>query len=138
MSPPEQDAAQQIVLRPIGFIRSPINDPAKAPRMGSEAAVSGQLVVDEAYRDAFLGLEKGQKIVILYWMHLAERDVFRVHPRHDLSRPRRGVFSTRSPQRPNPIALDTVEILDINGTVIDVRGIDVVDGTPLLDIKCVV
>lgn len=138
MNLPERDDAQQIVLRPIGFIRSPITDPVKAPRMGSEAAVSGQLVVDGAYREAFLGLEKGQKIVILYWMHLAERDVFRVHPRHDLSRPKRGVFATRSPQRPNPIALDTVEILDINGTVIDVRGIDVVDGTPLLDIKCVV
>ncbi|MHC1725435.1 MAG: tRNA (N6-threonylcarbamoyladenosine(37)-N6)-methyltransferase TrmO [Syntrophobacteraceae bacterium] len=137
MSPLTQAAIQQIVLKPIGFIRSPVSDPEKAPRLGSESSVTGQLVIDEAYLEALFGLDKGQKIVILYWMHLAERDVLRVHPRHDPSRPKRGVFSTRSPQRPNPIALDTVEITGIDGTIIDVRGIDAVDGTPLLDIKCV-
>ena len=84
-----------------------------------------------------LGLEKGRKIVILYWMHLAERDILQVHPRHDLTRPLRGVFSTRSPQRPNPVSIETVEITGIEGTVIDVVGLDAVDGTPLLDIKCI-
>lgn len=127
----------EFILKPIGLIRSAITAPDEAPRQGSEAAVTGKLVVDEQYKDALLGLEKGQKIVILYWMHLAERDVLQVHPRHDLTRPLRGVFSTRSPQRPNPVALATVEVKGIEGTVIEVEGLDAVDGTPLLDIKCV-
>ncbi len=133
----QEAATPEIVLKPIGVIRSPITDPDKAPKQGSESAVRGKLVVDEQYRDALLGLEKGLKIVIVYWMHLAERDILQVHPRHDLTRPLRGVFSTRSPQRPNPVSIDTVEIIGIEGTVIDVSGLDAVDGTPLLDIKCV-
>jgi L-fuculose-phosphate aldolase len=130
-------ATPEIVLKPIGVIRSPIADQKKAPQQGSESAVSGKLVVDEQYRDALLGLEKGRKIVIVYWMHLAERDILQVHPRRDLTRPLRGVFSTRSPQRPNPVSIDTVEITGIEGTVIEVVGLDAVDGTPLLDIKSV-
>jgi len=129
---------REIVLKPIGFIRSSITDLDKAPRLGSEDSITGDLVVGEEYRDAFLGLEPGQKILILYWMHLAERDMLQVHPRKDYSRPLRGVFSTRSPQRPNPIAADTVEILEIQGTVLHVSGLDALDGTLLLDIKCVV
>jgi len=132
-----QAALEEIVLKPIGFIRSPLADRDEAPKQGSEASIAGELVVDEAYREALVGLKPGQKIVILYWMHLAERDVLQVHPRHDLSRPLRGVFSTRSPDRPNPISVDTVEIAGIDGTVIRVIGLDALDGTPLLDIKCV-
>jgi L-fuculose-phosphate aldolase len=127
----------EIILKPIGIIRSPIKDPRDAPRQGSESAIRGKLVIDEKYKDALLGMEKGRKIVILYWMHLAEHDVLQVHPKHDVTRPMRGVFSTRSPQRPNPIAVDTVEVIGIEGMTIEVEGIDAVDGTPLLDIKCV-
>ena len=130
-------ATLEIVLKPIGVIRSPITGLDKAPQQGSESTVSGKLVVDEQYRDALLGLERGRKIVIVYWMHLAERDILQVHPRRDLTRPLRGVFSTRSPQRPNPVSIDTVEVTGIEGTVIDVVGLDAVDGTPLLDIKSV-
>jgi tRNA-Thr(GGU) m(6)t(6)A37 methyltransferase TsaA len=129
---------REIVVKPIGFIRSPITDLDTAPRLGSEDSIMGDLVVGEDYQDAFLGLEPGQKVVILYWMHLAERDMLQVHPKKDYSRPLRGVFSTRSPQRPNPIAIDTVEIVEIKGTVLRVRGLDAMDGTLLLDIKCVV
>ncbi|MFZ0932093.1 MAG: tRNA (N6-threonylcarbamoyladenosine(37)-N6)-methyltransferase TrmO [Syntrophobacteraceae bacterium] len=138
MAKQKEEAKMEIVLKPIGIIRTPITDPDKAPRLGSESAVRGKLIVDEQYRDALLGLQKGWKIVILYWMHLAERDMLQVHPRGDRARPLRGVFSTRSPQRPNPVSLDTVEITGIEGTVIDVVGLDAVDGTPLLDIKCTV
>ncbi|MGA2025596.1 MAG: tRNA (N6-threonylcarbamoyladenosine(37)-N6)-methyltransferase TrmO [Syntrophobacteraceae bacterium] len=138
MEKPKEEANLEIVLKPIGIIRSPITEPGKAPRLGSESAVSGKLIVDERYMDALFGLEKGWKIVIVYWMHLAQRDILQVHPRGDRTRPLRGVFSTRSPQRPNPISLDTVEITGIKGAVIDVIGLDAVDGTPLLDIKCVV
>ncbi len=138
MERPKEEAKLEIVLKPIGIIRSPITELGKARRLGSEAAISGKLIVDEKYRDALFGLEKGGKIVIVYWMHLAQRDILQVHPRGDRTRPLRGVFSTRSPQRPNPISLDTVEITGIDGDVIDVIGLDAVDGTPLLDIKCVV
>lgn len=128
----------EITLRPIGVIRSSIADPRQAPKQGGESAVCGKLIVDERYREGLIGVEEGSKIVILYWMHLAERDMLMVHPRGDRTRPKRGVFSTRSPQRPNPISLQTVEITGIRGTVIDVVGLDAVDGTPLLDIKCVI
>lgn len=138
MEKPKEEAKLEIVLKPIGIIRSPITEPGKGPRQGSESTVSGKLIVDEQYRDALFGLEKGWKIVIVYWMHLAQRDILQVHPRGDRTRPLRGVFSTRSPERPNPISLDTVEITGIKGDVIDVIGLDAVDGTPLLDIKCVV
>lgn len=137
MEIPPQKVTREIVLKPIGFIRSPLTDRDTAPRQGSEATVEGELIVDGKYGDAFLGLKAGQKIVILYWMHQADRQILQVHPRHDLTRPKRGVFSTRSPDRPNPISVDTVEILDIKGTVLRVRGIDALDGTPLIDIKCV-
>ncbi|MFZ2446815.1 MAG: tRNA (N6-threonylcarbamoyladenosine(37)-N6)-methyltransferase TrmO [Syntrophobacteraceae bacterium] len=135
MEPPEKMTCPEITIRPIGFIRSPIADRDTGPCMGSEGGIVGELVVDERYREALLGLCAGQKVVILYWMHLAHRDTLQVYPRRDHTRPMRGVFSTRSPDRPNPIALDTVEIVEIDGMVLRVRGVDAVDGTPLLDIK---
>ncbi len=135
MDTPKQAAAREFAIRPIGFIRSPIKARAEAPCQGSEGSVVGELVVDEAYREALQGLEPGRRIVILYWMHQAERDVLQVHPRRDYSKPVRGVFATRSPDRPNPIALDTVEILEIDGNVLKVRGLDAIDNTPLIDIK---
>jgi tRNA-Thr(GGU) m(6)t(6)A37 methyltransferase TsaA len=127
----------EIVLKPIGVIRSPIADRSSGPKQGSEASVAGELVVDEQYADGFLGLETGKKIVILYWMHLADQSILQVHPRGDPTRPVRGVFTTRSPDRPNPISVDIVEVTGINGTVIEVKGLDAIDGTPLIDIKCV-
>jgi tRNA (adenine37-N6)-methyltransferase len=128
--------AQTMTVEPIGVIRSPIRTAEEAPRQGREAGIEGVLEVEERYREACLGLKPGQTVVILYWMHLGERDRLQVHPRGDRSRSLRGVFSTRSPHRPNPIALENVEILSIEGTNIRVRGLDAFDGTPLLDIKC--
>ncbi len=132
-----EKSSGEFSVKPIGYIESPIEDTHSAPRMGSEDSIAGRLVIDEAYRDAMLGLAPGQKIMILYWMNLAKRECLQVHPRKDYTRPLRGVFSTRSPDRPNPIALDTVEILEIDGMVLRVRGLDAVNGTPLLDIKCI-
>jgi tRNA (adenine37-N6)-methyltransferase len=127
---------EELCVRSIGVIRSPIKKADDAPKQGSEAGVKGQLIVAEQYRDALEGLSSGQRIVILYWMHLAARDRLRVHPRGDHSRPLKGVFATRSPHRPNPIAVDVVDILEIQGTTLTVRGLDAMDNTPLLDIKC--
>ncbi|SMC26791.1 tRNA-Thr(GGU) m(6)t(6)A37 methyltransferase TsaA [Desulfacinum hydrothermale DSM 13146] len=124
-----------IQLEPIGIIRSPLKDPAQAPKQGSEAAVEGWLELEGAYRDGLLGLEPGRNVLILYWLDRADRNRLQVHPRGDTNRPLRGVFVTRSPHRPNPIAVETVQVLHVDGTRIRVRGLDALDGTPLLDIK---
>ena len=126
----------RITLRPIGVIRSPLAGPDDAPKQGCEAAVRGELVLAREHRAAMLGLEPGMRVVLVYWLHRAERDRHQVHPRGDPSRPLRGVFATRSPHRPNPIALGTVTILAVRGCTIEVEGLDAVDGTPLLDVKC--
>lgn len=109
---------------------------SEAPRQGKYGSVVGKLIVHEQYRDAFIGLQTGQKVLILYWMHLAERDRLQVHPGRDHSKPLKGVFATRSPHRPNPIAVETVDVIEIEGTTLTVSGLDALDGTPLLDIKC--
>lgn len=126
---------EEISLRPVGVIRSPLKNLDDAPKQGREGGIEGVLMVDERYRDALQGLKPGQKAVILYWMHLADRNRHKVHPRGDSARPLKGVFATRSPDRPNPIALEVVEVIEIDGTNIRVRGLDALDGTPLLDIK---
>jgi L-fuculose-phosphate aldolase len=81
------------------------------------------------------GLKVGQTLVALFWLHEARRDLFKVYPRGDKSRGLHGVFSTRSPMRPNPIAISELRILGIRGNMIEVFGVDVFDNTPLLDIK---
>jgi tRNA-Thr(GGU) m(6)t(6)A37 methyltransferase TsaA len=80
-------------------------------------------------------LRVGQRIIVLTWLDRARRDVLSVHPRGDALRPQEGVFSTRSPHRPNPIGMHEAEITKINGVRIRVRHLEAMDGTPILDIK---
>jgi tRNA-Thr(GGU) m(6)t(6)A37 methyltransferase TsaA len=125
-------------IRPIGHIRSPLSDPADAPLQGSEGAPEATVVIDPAFADAVADLRPGDEIVLLTWLHLAGRDVLRVHPRGDRTRPLTGVFATRSPDRPNPIGLHRVRITAIDGTVsLRVRPLEAVDGTPVVDVKAV-
>ncbi len=126
----------RFLIEPIGVIRSPVKDVADAPKQGREGQVEGRLEIEERYRDAISGIRPGQRITILYWLHNADRSRLKVHPRGDLSLPLKGVFATRSPHRPNPIAVDEVRVTAIDGNTIHVQGIDAIDGTPLLDIKC--
>ena len=81
------------------------------------------------------GIEVGQTIVVLFWLDRASRDVLKVYPRGDRSRGLRGVFATRSPVRPNPIAISHLEVLGVHDNRIEVRGLDILDGTPVIDIK---
>jgi tRNA-Thr(GGU) m(6)t(6)A37 methyltransferase TsaA len=127
---------KEIRIKPIGVIRTSLRSRDEAPKQGGEAMVEGKLLVDERYIDGLEGLKPGQRVVILYWLDRAERERLQVHPRSDRSRPLKGVFATRSPHRPNPIAIDEVELMDIQGTTLLVRGLDALDNTPLLDIKC--
>ena len=126
---------ETFAVRPIGTVASPLSDLASAPRQGDEDAPEARIVVEPAFRDALDGLRAGDEVIVLTWLHRARRDVLRVHPRGDASRPEQGVFATRSPHRPNPVGLHRVEILGIDGTVLRVRNLEAVDGTPVIDLK---
>lgn len=122
-------------LRPIATVRSALTDLASAPKQAHEGAPEAWLEFDPAMLDALDGLRVGDEIVVLTWLDRADRDVLRVHPRGDVSNPVQGVFSTRSPARPNPIGLHEVRIIAIDGTRVRVSELEAVDGTPVLDVK---
>jgi tRNA-Thr(GGU) m(6)t(6)A37 methyltransferase TsaA len=120
---------------PIGRVESALADRAAAPRQGDEGAPDAWLVLDEAVADGLDGLQAGDRLLVLTWLHEADRSVRRVHPRDDLSSPLRGVFTTRSSDRPNPIGLHPVEVLAVDGLRVHVRPLEAIDGTPVLDLK---
>jgi tRNA-Thr(GGU) m(6)t(6)A37 methyltransferase TsaA len=122
-------------LRPIGWVESSLIDRDSAPRQGDEGAPDAWLVLDPNMGPAIRDLEVGAEMIVLTWLDRARRDVLAVHPRGDRENPLRGVFSTRSPDRPNPIGLHTVQILAIEGARIHVRNLEALDGTPVVDIK---
>ena len=122
-------------LQPIGWVESPLVDRDLAPRQGDEGAPDAWLVFDQNVREAIRDFEIGTEILVLTWLDRARRDVLVVHPRGDEENPMRGVFSTRSPDRPNPIGLHTVRILAIEGSRIHVRNLEALDGTPIVDVK---
>lgn len=120
---------------PVGRVRSPVTSPREAPHQGRDAGTEVFIDVDPAYAEALEGVREGGKLIVVCWLHLAERGRLKVHPRGDPARPLTGVFATRSPLRPNPLALYTVELLERRGATLRVRGVDAVDGTPVLDIR---
>ena len=122
-------------LHPIGWVESTLSDRDAAPRQGDEGAPDASLLLDEALRPAMRDLEVGTDVIVLTWLDRADRDTLVVHPRGDEQRPLRGVFSTRSPDRPNPIGLHRVRILAIEDTTIRVQNLEALDRTPVLDIK---
>jgi tRNA-Thr(GGU) m(6)t(6)A37 methyltransferase TsaA len=122
-------------LQPIGTVRSPLEDPATAPKQGDEGAPDAWLVLEPSLVAGIDGIGAGDQVLILTWLDRASRDVLAVHPRGDRSRPAQGVFSTRSPDRPNPIGLHRVEVAEIDGNRLRVHGLEALDGTPILDLK---
>lgn len=111
-------------------------DPAAAPKQGPEGGPEAWLVFDPEVAGGLTDLSVGDHIIVLTWLDRAARDVLRVHPRDDPANPERGVFSTRSADRPNPIGLHPVEIVAIEGTTrVLVRNLEAVDGTPIIDVK---
>jgi tRNA-Thr(GGU) m(6)t(6)A37 methyltransferase TsaA len=127
--------SERFELRPIGRVESPLTDPSAAPKQGEEGAPEAWLVLDESVREALDGIGKGDRLVVLTWLHRADRDLLRVHPRDDASNPLRGVFATRSADRPNPIGLHRVAVLGVDGLRLRVNGLEAVDGTPVVDLK---
>jgi len=123
------------LLRAIGVVRSPLTRRADAPRQGDEGAPDATVLLDPAYAEALEGVRVGDELVLLTWLHEADRSVLQVHPRDDESRPLTGVFATRSSDRPNPIGLHEVAVAGIDGLELAVGPLEAVDGTPVIDIK---
>ena len=128
----------ELELVPIGYVESPLTDPAEAPKQGGEGAPEAWLVLEPRVLEALDGTQPGDRMIVLTWLHEARRDVLKVHPRDDARNPLRGVFSTRSADRPNPIGLHEVEVLAIEGGRVLVSPLEAVDGTPILDVKPVI
>jgi tRNA-Thr(GGU) m(6)t(6)A37 methyltransferase TsaA len=124
-------------LQPIGWVRSSLRRPAEAPKQGFEGAPNARLQIAPAFVQGLEGIQAGQDVIILTWLHHAVRDMLLVHPRDDVTRPLAGVFATRSADRPNPIGLHRVKVLKIeqeSGTL-EVQGLEAIDGTPVVDLK---
>lgn len=131
----DQVSIRQFELWPIGWVESPLLDPEAAPKQGNEGSPEAWLTLDERFSEGLRDLEVGAEILVLTWLDRARRDVFVVHPRDNPADPLKGVFSTRSADRPNPIGLHRVQILFIQGTRIRVRDLEAIDRTPILDLK---
>jgi tRNA-Thr(GGU) m(6)t(6)A37 methyltransferase TsaA len=125
-------------VEPIGVIRSGIKNIEDAPLFYTEGAPNAFLDIFPAYLEGLDRMQVGDDIIVLTWLHLARRKVLKVHPRGDASRPLTGVFSTRSPDRPNPVALHRVKVLKMNPDRLYIGPIEAIDGTPVIDIKPVV
>jgi tRNA-Thr(GGU) m(6)t(6)A37 methyltransferase TsaA len=122
-------------LRPVGEIRSTLTRRSEAPKQGSEGAPDAWLEVYPAFEEALDGLEAGDEILVLTWLHEANREVLKVHPRSDPRHRLTGVFATRSPDRPNPLGLHPVVVRAFDGNRLRIGPIEAIDGTPVVDIK---
>jgi tRNA-Thr(GGU) m(6)t(6)A37 methyltransferase TsaA len=122
-------------LHAVGTVQSPLRDAATAPKQGDEGAPEAWITFAEEVAAALEGIAEGDELLVLTWLDRADRDVLRVHPRDDVTRPATGVFATRSPDRPNPIGLHRVTVLEVAGTRLRVRDLEALDGTPVVDVK---
>jgi tRNA-Thr(GGU) m(6)t(6)A37 methyltransferase TsaA len=122
-------------VKAIGRVESPLTDLESAPRQADEGAPEAWLVFEPEVLEGLRSIRPGDEVIVLTWLDRARRDVLSVHPRGDASRAQEGVFSTRSPHRPNPIGLHRVEITAVDGRRVRVRSLEALDGTPIIDVK---
>ncbi|MGE0877510.1 MAG: tRNA (N6-threonylcarbamoyladenosine(37)-N6)-methyltransferase TrmO [Acidimicrobiia bacterium] len=127
--------ADSVAVRVIGQVESALTETGDAPRQPDEGAPPARIVLDKRYRAGLDGIGVGDALVVLTWLHLADRDVLTTRPRSELDRPLTGVFATRSPHRPNPIGLHEVTVTAVGEQSIDVAALEAIDGTPVIDIK---
>jgi tRNA-Thr(GGU) m(6)t(6)A37 methyltransferase TsaA len=132
---PKASAAATYTLLPIGIVRSELAAIRDAPNFYTEGAPPAVIEVNPVYERGLSRMKVGDEIIVITWLHRARRNVLRVRPEDDPAQPITGVFSTRSPGRPNPLGLHRVKVLDIRGCRIRIGPIEVVDETPVLDIK---
>ena len=122
-------------IRTIGFVRSSLVNRSDAPRQGNEGAPQAWIELDPSFADALARVAVGQDLVVLTWLHQARRDVLQVRPRSDPNLPLHGVFATRSPDRPNPVGLHRVTVLELGQNRLRVQPLEAIDGTPIVDLK---
>ena len=125
----------EYVLYPLGFLQSPLKEPGESPKQGREGAPDAWLEVNAPVAEGLEALAVGDEIIVITWLHKAQRDILKVHPRGDETVPLAGVFATRSPDRPNPLGLHRVTVREIAGKRLKVGPIEAIDGTPVVDIK---
>jgi L-fuculose-phosphate aldolase len=124
-----------LTITPIGILHCDLKTREETPKNYDESEHVGTIEIYPQFLDGLEGIRIGDTIVVLFWLDRADRTVLRVYPRGDRSEPMRGVFSTRSPVRPNPIAVSELVVQEINKNILTVRGLDILDATPLIDIK---
>jgi len=122
-------------LTPIGVIRSTLRTRRETPKQGCEGAPDAWLEMAPAIAQGLEGIAAGDEIIVITWLHRARRDVLKLHPRWDKRLPLTGVFATRSPDRPNPLGLHRVRVVEIAGNRLKVGPIEAIDGTPVVDVK---
>ena len=122
-------------VHPIGVVRSPLRARADAPNQAYEGAPAAALEIDPAFADALHRIEPGDTLVVLTWLHLADRSMLQTHPRDDETIPLTGVFRTRSSDRPNPIGVHRVVVTAVEGTTVRLDALEAIDGTPIVDLK---
>jgi tRNA-Thr(GGU) m(6)t(6)A37 methyltransferase TsaA len=122
-------------VEPIGVIRSELKNLADAPLQGDEGSYEAWIELMPEIALGLVGVKVGDPLIVLTWLHQAQRDVLQVHPRGNLDAPLTGIFATRSSHRPNPIGLHQVSVLEIDGPRLKVAPLEAIDGTPVVDIK---
>ncbi len=122
---------EEINLKPIGFVKNSV----KEPRFGSFADEVSEIILDEKFAEALNGIEEYSHVIIVYWMDKVKKSVITHRPQGNPNVPIVGIFSCRCPQRPNPIGITTVKLIEREGNKIKVKGLDILDGTPIIDIK---
>jgi tRNA-Thr(GGU) m(6)t(6)A37 methyltransferase TsaA len=130
------DDPRRYVVQPIGVVRSNLRTPADAPNQAFEGAPDALLEIDPTFTDALHRIGPGDELIVLTWLHLADRDVLQTHPTGDTNIPLTGVFRTRSPDRPNPIGVHRVKVTALESpTRLRVEALEAIDGTPIIDLK---
>lgn len=123
------------LLQPVGVVRSIIKRRGDGPKQGREGAPAAWIEIDPAFAECLQGIEVGDEVILVTWLHLARRDELKVHPRGGTTKPLTGVFATRSPDRPNPLGLHRVQVLETTKSAIQVSPLEAIDGTPVVDLK---
>jgi len=122
-------------IQPIGILHCDLTDRAHTPKNYDESNHAGTIEIYPEFIEGLDGIRKGDTIVVLFWLDRADRSILKVYPRGDKSKPKRGIFSTRSPVRPNPIAISELLVQDVDKNILTVKRLDILDSTPVIDIK---
>ena len=125
-------------LRPIGVVESKLSKVKDAPCQGTMGEQEAWITIRKEVVEGMKDIKAGDKIIVLTWLHLADRSVLEVYPQDNRNNPLTSVFATRSADRPNPVGLHPVSVLEVSGDKIKVAPLEAIDGTPVIDIKPVI